>query len=386
MAGRLELLRSVIGESSFALRSRQGTPRRPSASRRDCGRGCGSPSPVTVSCTLQPTYLRLAAGRRQAKHRTVSTRASSSDNILKEDEVKDMSEEAAWKKREEESKASGDDAEEDKGIDSWKWTLNWSGITPEVYVGSCPRSTENVDTIIDSTGCNAILCLQSQGCFEALHIPYKEIRARAAQRGALWCHVAVRDFDHHDQARMLPEAVRVLATLRALDKKVYVHCTAGINRATLTVLGYLTFVLGHSQQEAHKMIKTARPIAHPYMDCWEMVRLRFLALRNDELTMMSKAIYEGRCAGGVHGNMDTDWKGAQQKLISFDMSRRVETDLATIEAVKMLYQAQTQALEDELAANQKRLEELLSLAVGAPLCLTAVSVLLFFWHPPVWHL
>ncbi len=45
------------------------------------------------------------------------------------------------------------------------------------------------------------------------------------------------------QALMLPEAVRMLYALKhALGKRVYVHCTAGINRATLTVVGYLTFV------------------------------------------------------------------------------------------------------------------------------------------------
>jgi hypothetical protein len=41
---------------------------------------------------------------------------------------------------------------------------------------------------------------------------------------------------------MLPEAIRALNVLISRGKKVYVHCTAGINRATLTVVGYLTFV------------------------------------------------------------------------------------------------------------------------------------------------
>ena len=44
------------------------------------------------------------------------------------------------------------------------------------------------------------------------------------------------------QALMLPEAVRLLHLLVANGKRVYVHCTAGINRATLTTVGYLTFV------------------------------------------------------------------------------------------------------------------------------------------------
>ena len=36
--------------------------------------------------------------------------------------------------------------------------------------------------------------------------------------------------------------IRKLALLLAMGKRVYVHCTAGIDRATLTVVGYLTFV------------------------------------------------------------------------------------------------------------------------------------------------
>ena len=44
------------------------------------------------------------------------------------------------------------------------------------------------------------------------------------------------------QALMLPEAVRMLYLLLSMGRRVYVHCTAGINRATLTVVGYLTFV------------------------------------------------------------------------------------------------------------------------------------------------
>lgn len=41
---------------------------------------------------------------------------------------------------------------------------------------------------------------------------------------------------------MLPEAVRLLHLLVSSGKHVYVHCTAGINRATLATVGYLTFV------------------------------------------------------------------------------------------------------------------------------------------------
>ena len=128
-------------------------------------------------------------------------------------------------------------------------------------------------------------------------IPFASIRERAVQRGIRLARVQIRDFDHGDQAMMLPQAVRVLNLLlsasaspytappapapapagggsnssssgegsQAHDNgsaaapagsgavaadaageeagaRVYVHCTAGINRASLTALSLLTFV------------------------------------------------------------------------------------------------------------------------------------------------
>ena len=72
------------------------------------------------------------------------------------------------------------------------------------------------------------------------------------------------------QALMLPEAVRMLHLLLSMGKSVYVHCTAGINRATLTVVGYLTFVKGWQLDDARGHVKARRPQAHPYIDCWQV--------------------------------------------------------------------------------------------------------------------
>jgi hypothetical protein len=72
------------------------------------------------------------------------------------------------------------------------------------------------------------------------------------------------------QALMLPEAVRMLHLLLSMGKSVYVHCTAGINRATLTVVGYLTFVKGWQLDDAVGHVKAKRPQAHPYIDCWQV--------------------------------------------------------------------------------------------------------------------
>jgi hypothetical protein len=116
--------------------------------------------------------------------------------------------------------------------------------------------------------------------------------------------VAVRDFDHADQALMLPEAVRLLATLVAGGHRVYVHCTAGINRATLTVVGYYTFVRGAPLQAALSKVKAARPQAHPYVDCWRTVRARLLEGRGEEVAARARAIYQARSSSSSEGEGD----------------------------------------------------------------------------------
>ena len=197
--------------------------------------------------------------------------AAAEDDNSNDGDVDDAmkSEKAGYDKRAEESKAAGvDERRPPRGGDapptggSWEWTLNWDPIVyskengaPQdpsdeqlagagIVVGSCPRTADDVDRLIDEGGVEAIICLQCTLCHSALNIDWDPIRARALERGVPIVRVSVRDFDRLDQAKMLPEMVRKLACFRAMGKRTYVHCTAGINRASLTVLGYLTFVEG----------------------------------------------------------------------------------------------------------------------------------------------
>lgn len=78
------------------------------------------------------------------------------------------------------------------------------------------------------------------------------------------------------QSAMLPEAVRVVNLLVTKGHRVYVHCTAGINRATLVVLAYLYFIQGLRRDEALKMVKQGRPVANPYLDCLTEAKRRLL--------------------------------------------------------------------------------------------------------------
>lgn len=154
----------------------------------------------------------------------------------------------------------------------WHWTLNWSEIRHDIVVGSCPMRPHHVDRIADDAGVDALLSLQTDGCRAALGIEASALALHATKRGLVVVNVPMRDFDPAEQRRRLPEAVRALGALLSDGHRTYVHCTAGINRAPLVVLTYLTFVEGMATDEAIVLIHKARPEASPYWDAYHGCR------------------------------------------------------------------------------------------------------------------
>ncbi|DBA89283.1 hypothetical protein WJX77_002609 [Trebouxia sp. C0004] len=262
-------------------------------------------------------------------------------------------------------------------MDQWRWSLNWDTITTEIVVGSCPRSAPDIDRMVDEAGISAIICLQSDACFEAMQIDWAVVRQQAIERGVIMTRVAVRDFDHNDQALMLPEAVRLLHLLVSSGKRVYVHCTAGINRATLTTVGYLTFVKGMGLDDALHKVKTARPQAHPYVDCWKRVRACMIHDRKEEIEGVAKTLYKERQAQASQQQQTdgfADWVEAENRVIRSTFERQLGCTLSLTASMLELHeqelgghQAQQGALEEaqveverltaELAVQQRQTQQ-----------------------------
>lgn len=167
------------------------------------------------------------------------------------------------------SAASGTEfgeAEVPAGDDPWRWSLNWSEIRSDLIVGSCPMGLDDIERILGETKATAILSLQSDACRGAFTIDYETHRAYGEAAGVAMINAPMLDFDPPDQRRNLPAAVRALTSLLAGGHRVYVHCTAGINRSPLVVLGYLAFVETMDAGKALTFIREARPEAEP---SWE---------------------------------------------------------------------------------------------------------------------
>jgi hypothetical protein len=165
----------------------------------------------------------------------------------------------------------------------WNWSLDWGIITPELIVGTCPMVPGDLQLIKDQASVTAVLSLQHDECLAHWDINYCEMSRHGSQLGLVMVRSPIRDFDPADTQRRLPNAVRSLAKLQADGHHTYVHCTAGISRAPLTVFGYLTLVAGISRHHALRLVMEGRPESTPYWEAYDGARADLVAEFREEI-------------------------------------------------------------------------------------------------------
>ncbi len=87
-----------------------------------------------------------------------------------------------------------------------------------------------------------------------------------AERGIMAEHYPIHDFNEEDLKKKLYNgAVLLNEMINENQKKVYVHCTAGMGRAPAVVLVYLCLFKGFEPEEADKYVKEWRKVSVPNM-------------------------------------------------------------------------------------------------------------------------
>jgi protein-tyrosine phosphatase len=108
--------------------------------------------------------------------------------------------------------------------------MEYAQILPELYVGSCPWSADDIDRLREA-GITAVLSLQTDDVMRWLDLGWEALLARYEVCGIEVRRVPVKDFDKAELCTKLPECVRMLDGLLAAGHVVYLHCTAGVNRS-----------------------------------------------------------------------------------------------------------------------------------------------------------
>ena len=199
----------------------------------------------------------------------------------------------------------------------WRWTLNWDQIRDDLTIGSCPMTPDDIDTVKARTAASALLSVQHDECLQHWGIDYGQHVAHGERVGLTMARAPMRDFDPQNQRRRLPVAVRALGALLCAGHRVYVHCTAGLNRAPLTVLGYLTFVEGRGAEDAVAMIRNGRADAAPSWEAYWACRQDLVALHRERIERRAWQLH----TEDVHADATTNWCQAEREIVRDAVSR-----------------------------------------------------------------
>jgi protein-tyrosine phosphatase len=122
---------------------------------------------------------------------------------------------------------------------------------------------------LSRAGITTVISLQSEDDISTYGLSLQELGGALQTAGIQLVHIPVQDFSREAIERRLPEAVAELRkALQPAAARVYLHCTAGINRAPTTAAAYLIRFQGMIARDACAVL-TARRHCSPYLDVLE---------------------------------------------------------------------------------------------------------------------
>jgi hypothetical protein len=194
----------------------------------------------------------------------------------------------------------------------WTWSLNWGQITPEIVIGTCPMGPDDLERIHAEAQVSGVLSLQHNECLSYWNINYGDLFEAACQLNIKMVRCPIRDFDVPDMRKNLPRAVASLTKLISTGRKTYVHCTAGLGRAPLTVLAYLIWLKNLSPEKAIRIILKGRPGAAPAWEALHGAREDMIRLYRTEIERRAYRLYRL----GIYNDPQADWNHAENEILS----------------------------------------------------------------------
>ena len=123
--------------------------------------------------------------------------------------------------------------------------------------------------LLDALGITTLVSLQSDQDLAYYGISIARILRACEEARIDFRRIAIPDFDRVALARHLPSAVAVLeSALASSQSRVYLHCSAGINRSPTAAAAYLIRSRGLSARAAHDYL-TSRRNCSPFLTVLE---------------------------------------------------------------------------------------------------------------------
>ena len=131
-----------------------------------------------------------------------------------------------------------------------------------IFIGPYPQSEEDFKNISEK-GVTEILNLQTDDDLKARQVNYPLQRVQSKKYGININRYPIEDYCHEVMVGRLKGASDILNELLEKGNVVYVHCTAGMYRASSTVILYLVLYESYGVDEAIEFCSKYRPIICP---------------------------------------------------------------------------------------------------------------------------
>jgi protein-tyrosine phosphatase len=136
-------------------------------------------------------------------------------------------------------------------------------LTGRLWVGGFVRKEDVVR--LKAMGITTVLSLQSDADLSYCGLTASAIQKALLTEGIQFERTPVDDFDKAQLASRLPACVAALeAALEEESSRVYLHCTAGMNRAPTIAAAFLMRSHGMPSRVAYEFVTTRRS-CRPYM-------------------------------------------------------------------------------------------------------------------------
>jgi protein-tyrosine phosphatase len=137
--------------------------------------------------------------------------------------------------------------------------MNLGRVLRQLFVGSCPASTEDIDHLKVECRITAILNLQTDNDCDYCDVDWNRLEARCHELGIEVRRIPVRDFDGTDLRRKLSQCVVALDELLRAGHTVYTHCNNGAVRSSTVVIAFLVWRRGWNRDDAIEYVTRCYP-------------------------------------------------------------------------------------------------------------------------------
>jgi protein-tyrosine phosphatase len=142
---------------------------------------------------------------------------------------------------------------------------HFTALDDTLSVGSHPHAPEHFSELQAVHGVQAVVSLQSDADLASRGLSWNMVWQLWTRLGVQATRVPITDFDQADLGRRLDDAVAAIAGYVAADRRVFVHCNAGLNRSPSAVIGYVMLHRGMALDAATSWV-LERHRAMPYQD------------------------------------------------------------------------------------------------------------------------